>query len=61
MTYRGAEIHPSNVADGWYEWYHPMYVDFNEHGDTIWSGTGSSVEDCIIQIDEWFDRYGFKG
>lgn len=61
MNYRGAEIHPSKVADGWYEWWHPQYTDYDEHGDVVWCGTGSSVEDCIIQIDEWFERYGFQG
>ena len=57
MTYRGAEIYSSRVMDGWYDWYHPLYADVNEHGDGVWCGGGKTVEDCVYQIDEWFERY----
>lgn len=57
MFYRGAEITPSRVVNNHYEWWHPMYTDYDANGDVVWCGHGLTIEDCIAQIDEHFERY----
>ena len=57
MFYRGAEIMPSRVVNDVYEWWHPQYTDYNEHGDVVWHGWGLTIEECMAQIDEHFERY----
>ena len=58
MTYRECEIKSSKVLENYYEWQHPNYVDYDQHGQPIWYGGGQSIEDCIFQIDQWYERFG---
>jgi hypothetical protein len=39
-----------------YTWQHPDRVDYDFETGDIWSGWGSSVEECIAQIDFWYER-----
>jgi hypothetical protein len=56
MTYRNCIITPDPVRGNYYTWYHPDWVYYDFEMIDIWSGYGSSVEECIAQIDEWYDR-----
>ncbi len=46
----GADEKSIMTMTGWYEWYHPAYVDYDQHGDPMWCGAEQSIEDCIIEI-----------
>ena len=50
---------PSRVVNDVYEWWHPQYTDYNEHGDVVWHGWGLTIEECMAQIDEHFERYDY--
>lgn len=54
MTYRNCKIWQNDL--GKYEWQHPTRVDYDHEIGSIWSGWGHSVEECIEQIDEWYEK-----
>lgn len=60
MKYRNCVIVPWEFSE-WmshpniYKWYHPDRADYDDETGHIWSGHGSSIEECIIQIDQWYD------
>ena len=39
-----------------YAWEHPNRMDYDPKTGAVWQGFGISIEDCIIQIDHWYDR-----
>lgn len=59
MKYRECIIVPSEFNQ-WmnpdcYKWYHPIRADYDDYTGHIWSGHGKSIEECIIQIDRWYE------
>jgi hypothetical protein len=58
MTYRNCIITPDPTKGLVYTWHHPDRVDYDSETGSVWSGYGSSVEECIAQIDEWYEDYG---
>jgi hypothetical protein len=54
MRYRHCKIWQNDF--GKYEWQHPNRVDYDPEIGSIWSGWGYTVEECIEQIDEWYER-----
>jgi hypothetical protein len=57
MTYRNCIITPDPVKGLVYTWQHPDRVDYDPERGSVWSGYGSSVEECIAQIDEWYEDF----
>lgn len=57
MTYRNCIITPDPVKGLVYTWHHPDWVDYDSETGEIWSGYGSSVEECIAQIDRWYEDF----
>ena len=56
MTYRNCNITPDPAKGLVYTWQHPDWADYDPDTGSVWCGWGDSVEDCICQIDEWYER-----
>jgi hypothetical protein len=55
MTYRNCIIHENTY---WvYEWYHPDRVDWDTETGSVWSGFGQTVEECMKQIDDYYEDF----
>lgn len=54
MKYRQCIIAPSRIGHG-YDWEHPNRMEYDPETGAVWQGFGLSIEDCIIQIDQWYD------
>ncbi len=39
-----------------FEWQHPDRVDWDQEIGAIWCGWGNTPQECISQIDEWYER-----
>ena len=52
MRYRNCIICPDKVG---YEWYHPNRFDYDNETGVVWGGFAKSLEECIIQIDQWYE------
>ena len=54
MKYRQCIITPSRIGHG-YDWEHPNRMDYDPETGAVWQGFGQSIEECVIQIDQWYD------
>jgi hypothetical protein len=57
MTYRNCKIQTDRFNGQMYEWYHPDRVDYDPEIGSIWSGWGHSIEECIAQIDQYYEDF----
>jgi hypothetical protein len=48
-NYRNCIIEPDSFRGKMYEWYHP-----DREG---WHGIGDSIEDCMKQIDDYYEDF----
>jgi hypothetical protein len=55
MTYRNCKITPDPFRGQFYTWEHPDRADYDPETGSQWSGYGSSIEECMAQIDEWYE------
>jgi hypothetical protein len=55
MTYRNCIIHENTYCV--YEWYHPDRVDWDTETGSVWSGFGQTVEECMKQIDDYYEDF----
>ena len=53
MKYRECIITPARGRG--YDWEHPNRMDYDPETGNIWCGFGESLEECIMQIDHWYD------
>lgn len=54
MKYRQCIITPSRIGHG-YDWEHPNRMDYDPETGGIWQGCAETIEECIIQIDRWYE------
>lgn len=60
MMYRQCKITESTY--GGYEWVHKPTFDASWEGywNTRGAGFGLTIEDCIIEIDEYLEKIGYE-
>ena len=54
FTYRECQVWMTDFDK--FLWQHPHRVDWDPEIGSIWAGWGNTPEDCIMQIDEWYER-----
>jgi hypothetical protein len=55
MTYRNCKIEPDPFRGEYYSWYHPQWVNYDPESYYTWSGIGNSIQECIKQIDQYYE------
>ncbi len=57
MTYRNCIITPDPAKGLVYTWHHPDKADLDYETGYVWQGYGSSIQECVKQIDHWYEDF----